>query len=194
MDDAAAPSPDDERRTGAVPEPPLEPLERVALDVERHVAADGWDAPPRLFALVRTADAVAADPSLASRLPGDVVAEAVADPRHLTSVEQDDLPDAPDLERLLASIGWPPAVAGAALVVEQVVVPPTADLPEDPREAVAALEEHPDRQEVRIAVAVLRGGGTGSALRRRTDDEDLRVVVGEDLVPGLAAALRATLA
>ena len=189
---SGAPSPDDERGTPAVP--PLEPLERTALEVERHVAAAGWDAPPRVFALVRTAEAVAVDPSLADVLPTDVVAEAVGDPDHLTSVEQEDLPASDGLEELLARIGWPPAVAGAAVVVERVVVPPSVELPGDPAEALAVVEAHPDRREVRIAVAVLRDGTTGSAVRQRADDDDLRVVVGEDLVPGLSAALRATLA
>lgn len=192
VDATSGPSPDDER--GAPPVPPLAPLERTALEVERHVATAGWDAPPRVFALVRTAEAVAADPSLADLLPADVVAEAVGDPDHLTSVEQEELPDSDGLEDMLARIGWPPAVAGAAVVVERVVVPPTVELPEDPAQALAVVGSHPDRREVRIAVAVLRDGTTGSAVRQRVEDDDLRVVVGEDLVPGLSAALRATLA
>ena len=185
------PSRDDDR--GTPPVPPLELLERTALEVERHVATAGWDAPPRVFALVRTAQAVAADPALADLLPAEVLAEAVGDPDHLTSVEQEELPESDGLEDLLARIGWPPAVAGAAVVVERVVVPPSVELPDDPAEALAAVAAHPDRREVRIAVAVLRDGGTGSAVRQRADDDDLRVVVAEDLVPGLSAALRATL-
>ncbi|WP_299035779.1 PPA1309 family protein [uncultured Pseudokineococcus sp.] len=193
MDDTSGtPFPDDERAT--LPVPPLAPLERTALEVERHVATAGWDAPPRVFALLRTAEAVAVDPTLADVLPADVVAEAVGDPDHLTSVEQEELPEADGLEDLLGRIGWPSAVAGAAVVVERVVVPPTAELPEDPAAALAAVEAHPERRDVRIAVAVLRDGSTGSAVRQRADDDDLRVVVGEDLVPGLSAALRATLA
>lgn len=193
MDETSGtPFPDDEQGTPPVPE--LAPLERTALEVERHVATAGWDAPPRIFALVRTAEAVAADPSLADVLPTEVVAEALGQPDHLTSVEQEDLPDSDGLEDLLARLGWPSAVAGAAVVVERVVVPPSVELPEDPAEAVAVVEAHPDRREVRIAVAVLRDGSTGSVVRQRADDDDLRVVVGEDLVPGLSAALRATLA
>lgn len=197
---AAAPRPQDEPDAAGVPpappEPPLATLERTALEVERHVATDGWGAPPRVFALVRTAQALAADAALAAHLPPEVLAEAEADPEHLTSVEQDELPEG-SLEEVLAQIGWPPAVAGAALAVERVVVPPDVDLPEDPAAALAVVDAHPDRHEVRIAVAVLREEGpgtTGTVVRRREDDDDLRVVVGEDLVPGLAAALRATFA
>lgn len=198
MDETSGtPSPDDERDAPAVPASPpapaLEPLEAAALEVERHVAMAGWDAAPRVFALVRTAEAVAADPSLADVLPAEVVAEAVGSPDHLTSVEQDELPEAGTLEELLARIGWPAAVAGAAVVVERVVVPPTVELPEDPARALAVVAEHPERREVRIAVAVLRDGSTGTVVRRRADDDDMNVVVGEDLVPGLSEALRATL-
>ncbi|MEJ5915177.1 PPA1309 family protein [Pseudokineococcus sp. 1T1Z-3] len=200
MHQDVAPSPDDDRAASRVPgapprlgEPPLAPLERVALEVERHAASGGWGALPRVFALVRTAQALAADPALAGRLPADVVADARADPGHLTSVEQEELPEAADLEELLGRLAWPPAVAGAAVVVERSVLPPSTTLPADPREALALLTSSPDREEVRLAVAVLREGGTGTAVRRREDDDDLRVVVDEDLAPGLAAALRATL-
>jgi len=36
-------------------QPIFSPLVTSALETERHVAAAGWDQPPRLFALVRTA-------------------------------------------------------------------------------------------------------------------------------------------
>lgn len=171
-------------------------VEHAVVELERHVARAGWDAPPRLFALVRTAAALAAAPALTDDLPPEVVAAAASDAEHLTSVEQEDLPEAADLEELLAQIGWPPSVDGAAVVVERTVLPPQAQegLPTDPVVAAELLATHPDRREVRIAVAVLRDGSTGTAVRQRTDDDDLHVVVGADLVPGLATALRATLA
>src|SRR5215203_4419801 len=37
-------------------------LDRVTLDIEQHAAASGWDQPPRLFALVETADLVRREP------------------------------------------------------------------------------------------------------------------------------------
>ena len=60
---------------------PDSPLRRAALEVESHVAAEGWDQAPRLFALVPTADLVAREPGLADQLAGD--------PASMTPVEQD---------------------------------------------------------------------------------------------------------
>lgn len=184
---------------GPVPEPVpssnAKALGRAVRELERHVARGGWDAPLRVFALIRTAEAISRDPSLAEQLPPDLVATAATDPTHITSVEQEDLPDADGLEQLLAGIAWPDAVDGAALVCERVVVPPDVEreLPDDPDEAVEVLMAHPQREDVRLAVGVLRDGTTSCALRTRRNDDDLAVGTGPDLVPGLTAALTATL-
>ena len=177
---------------------PLSPTQRsladAVVDVERHVASTGWDAPTRVFALVSTQAALAAEPELASVLPPATVEAAQADPTHLTSVEQDGLPDSESLEDLLASIVWPETVIGAAVVVERSILPPSAeaDLPEDPTAALAYLAEHPDRQDVRMAVGVLRDGASWCALRTRSNDSDEDVATGLNLVPGLIEALRST--
>ncbi|PWD50310.1 hypothetical protein C8046_06200 [Serinibacter arcticus] len=166
-------------------------LARCVRETELHVATDGWDAPVRVFALVGTAAALAADPSLAAVLP-----DTGGDPHHLTAVEQEGLPEAASLEDLLAQLAWPDAVDGAAVVVERLVVPPAAEseLPDDEEAAVAALAAHPDAQDVRIAVGVLRSGESWCALRSRAHDTDDQVAGGTDLVPGLVTALTATLA
>jgi hypothetical protein len=171
------------------------PLDRAVRELERHVARAGWDGPIRVFALIRTARAMQNDPSLSAQLPPDLLASATADPEHITSVEQEGLPDAGTVEELLAQIAWGPSVDGAALVCERVVVPPEAevDLPDDPDEAVAVLMAHPDRQDVRLAVGVLRDGSSSCAVRTRAHDEDFAVGTGPDLAPGVAAALLATL-
>jgi len=168
---------------------------RAVRELEQHVAAGGWDGPVRVFALVRTADALVRDRDLAGRLPADVVAAAQADPEHITIVEQEDLPSASSLEELLGSITWPPTVDGAAVVTERVVVPPEveAQLPADPDEAVTWLAQHPARREVRLAAAVLRDGTNGCAVRARDHDRASDVAVGPDLVPGLIEGLSATL-
>lgn len=44
-----------------------------------------------------------------------------------------------------------------------------------------------------MVVGVLRGGESWCALRMRSHDEATQVVQGSDLVPGLVAALKATL-
>lgn len=167
---------------------------RTVRELEQHVSAGGWDGPLRLFALIRTAGALENDPALGATLPPEVVEAARADSEHLTAVEQENLPEAETIESLLHRILWPPTVDGAALVVERVVVPPEveADVPEGESEALAYLQDHPQRREVRLAAAVLRDGTCGCAVRARDHDADDRVAVGPDLVPGLVSALRAT--
>lgn len=186
-------------------------LDRVTLDIERHAAASGWDQPPRLFALVETADLVRREPQLAAQLglgtaeagglggpggPGDPGAPRdPGGPSGLTPVEQDELPYHSTIEEMLGGIAWPPEVLGTALTVERLMVPPEAerDMPQDEDAALQWLAEHPQRQEVRIVVAVLRDGSRSAALRMRAHDDETSVLSGPDLVPGLADALAATL-
>ncbi|HEY0187710.1 MAG TPA: PPA1309 family protein [Cellulomonas sp.] len=197
--DASSPVPSS---TGTPADPPAAPLtalgalSEAVVEIERHVATGGWDGPVRVFALVRTAAALDAEPSLARQLPPEVLAAAAESAEHLTSVEQEGLPSSDDLEGLLAAIAWPDGVDGAALTVERIVLPPEAeqDLPADPEAAVAALLAHPQRQDVRIAVGVLRDGAAWCAVRTRADDSDEAVGQGPDVVPGLVEALRATFA
>ncbi|GEL48212.1 hypothetical protein CHO01_33280 [Cellulomonas hominis] len=181
-------------------QPPVSPAQRAlaeaVAEIERHVATGGWDGPVRVFALVRTQAALDAEPALAGQLPPEVLAVAAADPEHLTSVEQEGLPPSDDLEGLLGAIAWPEGVHGAALTVERIVLPPEAEegLPEDPDAALTALLAHPQRQDVRLAVGVLRDGTSWCAVRQRAADRDDAVGQGPDVVPGLVEALRATFA
>jgi len=165
-------------------------LDRLTLDIERHAAASGWDQPARLFALVETADLLRRQPQLAEDLglvPGE--------PGGLTPVDQGDLPDHSSLDELLGGISWPPEVLGTAVTVERLMVPPgvEADMPQEESEALRWLAEHPQRQEVRMVVSVLRDGSSSAALRIRAHDEETSVLTGEDLVPALTEALAATL-
>lgn len=168
------------------------PLVRAALETERHVAATGWDQPPRLFALVRTASLLAREPALRATLGAP---DGTPDEDGFTAVEQEGMPRTSSLESMLGRLAWPPEVDGVALAVERVVVPPEAerDLPADPDAAVEALAAHPDRRDVRLFVAVLRDGGSTCLLRQRAHDSDDKVAVGEGIAPGLVAALAATL-
>lgn len=163
-------------------------LATAVREVERHAAAAGWDRPPAVFALVRTADLVRDEPELAGRLGLDRTATGA-----LTPVAQDDLTlDAP-IDEVLAGIDWPSPVVGAVLVLETVVMPEGVEdeAPEvEPRAWAAA---HPLRQEARLVVGVLRAGDHAGALRWRRHDRDDDVVTGPDLAPALSAALAATL-
>lgn len=176
--------------------PAPSPLEAAVLELERFVARDGWDAPLRVFALIRPARAMAADPQLRGQLPPDLVAAADADPDAITSVEQEDLPEGDSVEDVLAQIAWPQTVDGAAVVLERFVVPPEAEqgLSDDPARALEQLMAHPDRQDMRLAVAVLREGPSCCAVRTRANDADHLVGLGPDVAPGLVEALRQTLA
>lgn len=164
-------------------------LETVCLDIERHVSSLGWDQPARLFALVDTAQLVAAEPHIEAALGADVSRQ----PGHLTAIEQDEFHAGGDLAADLERIAWPEAVVGCALAVERVFVPPAAesDIPEDPDAAADFVNTHPLREDVRVVVAVNRGGDVQGIARLKSAPEEL--LIGSGLVPGLARALARTL-
>lgn len=164
-------------------------LERALRELERHVAEQGWDQPTRLFALVPAADLALHEPELASSL------QAPAEAGELVQVEQEDLPDHDDVASLLGEIGWPDGVSGVAIVAERIMLPDDVDtqLPSDVNEARHQAAKDPDRHELRMAVAVLRGGERFSLLRLRRHDSDEAVLAGHELVSGLADMLLATL-
>lgn len=175
------------------------PLTRAVLEIDSYVAELGWDRPARLFALVDTERLRREEPALAGRLGVD--ADAAAGPGgSLTPVEQEELSPGAPLDEFLATIAWPPAVAGCALTVERLMLPPSAEagVPEELRGEQSAdalsrwVAEHPERQEVRMTVGVLRDGERESAIRLREKDSPAEVLTGPDLVPGLAEALAAT--
>jgi hypothetical protein len=166
-------------------------LESVVLDLERHAAEAGWDAPPRLYALVEAAELRRDEPALAEELgiPPDV--DSIA------ALEQPPLPgsDAAPIEDLLGTIAWPARVDGCALVLERIVLPPEAeaDLPDEDEDLDGWAADHPRRDDVRVVVGVLRDGSRHCVLRLRKHDDAAAVLSGPDLVPALADALAATL-
>jgi len=170
------------------------PLTRAVLEIDEYASGLGWDQPARLFALVDTARLRAQEPGLAAQLGLDGEQEAAA----FTPIEQDEVPADKPLDDFLGTIAWPDAVVGCALTVERLMLPPSAEasVPEGLGEAQLAkwVAKHPDRQEVRMTVAVLRDGARESALRLREKDSPTEVLTGSALVPGLAEALAATFA
>lgn len=168
-------------------------LAAAVLEIEEHAAESGWNRQARLFALVDTRELVEREPALASLMGLDASdAEGT-----FTPVEQEVQPVTADqpLEQVLESVTWPPEVAGCAVVVERLVLPPSADgqVPEGFAEAQAFAQLHPDRQEVRMVAGVTRAGGTYCAMRLRSHDNAQSVVAGADLVPALLDLLRGTL-
>jgi hypothetical protein len=170
------------------------PLTRAVLEIDEYVSGLGWDQPARLFALVDTARLRADQPSLADRLGLRDEPETSG----LTPIEQDEIPTDQPLDEFLGTIAWPDAVVGCALAVERLMLPPSAEaqVPQGLNDTKLAqwVAQHPDRQEVRMTVAVLRDGTRDSALRLREKDAATEVLTGSDLVPGLAQALTATFA
>lgn len=174
--------------------PPMaaSPLTRAVLEIDEYAAGLGWDQPARLFALVDTARLRSQEPGLASQLGLDDSAAAAP----LTPVEQDEIPAGTPLDEFLGTVAWPDAVTGCALTVERLMLPPSAEASVpvglDDASLTRWVSEHPDRQEVRMTVAVLRDGTRESALRLREKDSPTEVLTGAGLVPGLAEALSAT--
>ncbi|MFF0459985.1 PPA1309 family protein [Streptomyces mexicanus] len=168
------------------------PLTRAVLEIDEYASGLGWDQPARLFALVDTARLRAQEPALAAQLG----LEDEQQTSGLTPIEQDEIPADQPLDEFLATIAWPDAVTGCALTVERLMLPPSAEaeVPQDLGETELAkwVAVHPERQEVRMTVAVLRDGARESALRLREKDSPTEVLTGSDLVPGLAEALAAT--
>lgn len=164
-------------------------LPDVAREIEDFVAAGGWDQPPQLFALVATAQLLAAEPGIAAQL------DATAP---LTPIAQEPLADAP-LDEALATIAWPPGVAGCAVVQEVAVLPPDieAELEErgdSPESLIRLAASHPARREARLVAAVLRDGPGACVLRLRGGADLVEELVEHpDLAPNLLAALRGTL-
>jgi hypothetical protein len=168
------------------------PLTRAVLEIDEYASGLGWDQPARLFALVDTARLRAQEPALAAQLGLEEEQEITG----LTPIEQDEIPTGKPLDEFLGTIAWPDAVVGCALTVERLMLPPSAEasVPEGLSDEQLAqwVAEHPERQEVRMTVAVLRDGARESALRLREKDSPTEVLTGSDLVPGLAEALAAT--
>jgi len=169
-------------------------LTQAVLEIERHVAAYGWDQQARLYALVDTSEFARTEPDLAAQLGLSADHDAPIDT--LTPIEQEEVPENVAIDEFLAGIAWPDAVLGCAIVVERLMLPPSAEanLPSvgSEREIADWVAAHPQRQEVRLAVGVLRDGSRESAVRLRDKDDDSEVLSGSDLVPGLTEALLAT--
>lgn len=159
-----------------------EPLVSALVEIEHYVSNEGWDRPERLFALVPTAELIAAEPSLTEKL-------SLSTPDALSAIEQDDFFVVSDLGTALANLTWPQTVAGVALATERVFLPSDLEdsIPADPKKAATYVASHPQREEVRVVAGALRDGRQYSLVRVGSQPSDL--LFGPDLVPGLSEAL-----
>lgn len=156
--------------TRAATPDPAAALVRAVDEVERYVADGGWDAPRKIFALVRTDELLAHEPNLIGQIGGS---DTVGDP--FTPVEQENL-RGENLGESLARMTWPPEVAGCVLVLEIVA------------ETAAA------HREGRMAVGVLRDRPGGACALRWRHAPNGPVTRSPDLAPELIEALHGTFA
>ena len=167
-------------------------LVAALLELERYVGRDGWDQPPRLFALVLTDVLAEAEPALSREL-GLRTTESGGLPGALTAIEQDEFASTGDLTRDLGGLEWPGSVFGCALATVRTFLPTAyeADLPSEPEAAAEAVASHPERQEIRVVVGADRAGNRHGLGRLASRPDEL--LGAPDLVPGLASALAHTL-
>jgi hypothetical protein len=173
-------------------------LNRATREAVDFVHAEGWDAPPTLFALVPTelvADAL--DPDLLDESP-------------LTVVVQEELPEgidggSPELSDFIARTTWPEGVIGAVLSQEILIV-----APEDAEsveglslEEVRASAGSGAARQARLITGVLDDGPSLTLIQPRPTDaelaergpfaeDDIELRSGEGLADGVVAALRST--
>lgn len=163
-------------------------LRRSVNEIAAELARVGWGQPTRLFSLVSSDLLLADEPEMA--------AEIGAEPGTFTAIEQEDFDREVPVERMLAGITWPAAVVGAAIALEQLVLPPSAerDLPGDADDAaVAAAAAADDRATaLRIVAAVTRDGHTDTVFVVDGHPEPIRGRSNERLAPSLTAALSST--
>ncbi|WP_194815104.1 PPA1309 family protein [Nocardia sp. XZ_19_385] len=180
-------------------------LSRAVREVAEFADAEGWGRPPQMFALVPTADLVAAEPGLLDQLDQG---------NELTPIAQEAFPDditggSMALDEFLATTTWPPAVRGCVLVQEIVVLPPDAESTLDDAltplladheaadaAARAAAHAHPDRRAARLFAGVLREGMQLALLQIKPDEDDsfptLDLRTYPNLAPNVLEALHHT--
>jgi hypothetical protein len=169
---------------------PTAALAAAVLEVARHVE-EGPLAAPRLFALARSTELIAASPALAALLGAEGEGANAHDALHLTPIDLDESasPSAPataDPLAALESVQWPDLAAGGAIACD---LAPSAWSVRDgeDRTSGAAL---PSGRALRVVVAALTDGTTWSAVHRGDEDG---YVLGAALLPEISAALVQTL-
>ncbi len=125
-----------------------EALIAALIDLDHHIGQDGWDQPPRLFALVLTEVLAASELRHLGLQPS---AEGA-----LTAVEQESFSAGEDVLVDLARIAWPESVFGCAISLVRTFLPAAVRSRPAGRSAAAAaaVAAHPQRQEIRVVVGV----------------------------------------
>ncbi|MDO5661615.1 MAG: PPA1309 family protein, partial [Brachybacterium sp.] len=143
-------------------------LAAAVLEIRRHVDAEDLSR-PRWFALLPTAQMLAAQPSFAALLDEATVAAATEDPAHLTPIELEPAGEVSDPLEALEQVAWPDIAVGGALAVDleaatwELAVPDSASPATAETKAPAGLTE----QTLRAFAAALADGTTWSAAGSR---------------------------
>lgn len=152
------------------------------MEAVEFVHAEGWDAPPTLFALVPT-----------HLLVDHVELDDDAEDSPLTLVVQDHLPESirPGSEELadyVSRLAWPAEVAGAVLA-QEIVFRDAADPAAGPRPArlLSGVLREDD-----VDLTLLQIRPTEEELEERGPfaQDDIELRGGPDVAPGVVAALR----
>jgi len=172
--------------TTPAPDPldaPTAALAAAVLEVARHVE-DGPLAAPRLFALARSAELMAASPSLAALLGAEGDGASAPDDLHLTPIDlEDGSATASDPLTALESAQWPELAAGGAIACD------LAASAWSVRDGESGGQLPADRP-LRVVVGALSDGATWSAVHRGDEDG---YVLGAALLPDISRALVQTL-
>ena len=157
----------------------IQALNKAMLEAVEFVHAEGWDAPPTLFALVPSALLIDALPAEDDAAPLALVVQDGV-PAHLEG-GSDELGD------FISQLAWPEEVAGVILAQEILFASPDAPT---------------ETQPARLFSGVLRGGVDQTLLQLRPSEAESDKPFAEDNVelrggtgvaPGVIAALRYTL-
>ncbi|MFH0412094.1 PPA1309 family protein [Corynebacterium sp. L4756] len=155
-------------------------LNKAMMEAVEFVHAEGWEAPPTLFALVP------------SELIIDQLGEDLDD-SPLTLVVQDNLPEnieagSEELADYVSRIAWPREIAGAVLAQEIMFKDTSSDDPE-PRPArlfTGCLRE----EGLELTVLQLRPTEQELADAGPFAEDDIQLRGGPTIAPGVVAALR----
>lgn len=168
---------------------PTAALAAAVLDISRHIEGAPLTA-PRLYALARSAELMAASPALAGLLGVGADGTGAPDDLHLTPIDLDDGAadqidgSAPqDPLAALQVVQWPDLADGGAIACE--LSPSTWALHENDSRATI-----PTDRALRVVVAALPDGTTWSAVHRGDKNG---YVLGAALLPDVATALVQTL-
>ncbi|AZA10902.1 PPA1309 family protein [Corynebacterium gerontici] len=164
---------------------PQQALNKAMLEAVDFIHAEGWDAPPTLFALVP------------AEFLGSIIDDA--DDAPLALVVQENLPEhiqpgSEELGEYITRIEWPEGVIGAVLAQE--IMFRDASAPEQPARPArlfsGVLSEHHNSEGFSLTLLQLRPTEEELAKRGAFAEDEVELRGGPGVAPGVIAALEAS--